>query len=493
MEDTVKAKLFWEVYLRRNQSIIVDLFQGQFRSSLTCQTCSHSSVTFEPFTFLQLPLPMEKWRVFQIILHLLDGDKVPVKYSVTIPSVGLVSMLRVAVAELSGISGKELLLVEVNKQCFRRYLRNSISVNSISVDVLHGFQVPSRGKPKEKKNQKKKKKGKKEKEEKETEEKDLGPMAHVSVVLRYMQRQHVYFLTPMRPVLFGSPFVITIYPQSTTLEQFYEIIISALAPAFKMDPEWKEDYRPFDIHITTKSGDSCGKCRWDQFCTGCPIDGEEIKNLSTEMTLALTFNTHTLPYYDASLAESFEEHESVKEAEKKQEAPITLDECLKLFTEAEIMDDKESWYCPKCKEFRAAIKKLDIWKLPKVLVIQLKRFHFRGRFMKISRLVDFPRENLDVSEFILSPDDPVEPYHLFAVLNHFGGLRGGHYTTYAMNHNDKNWYGFNDRRVNECDQDSVVTEAAYVLFYSCDSLKNFQLSEPENKLEYHESHSCKFM
>lgn len=106
----------------------------------------------------------------------------------------------------------------------------------------------------------------------------------------------------------------------------------------------------------------------------------------------------------------------MKEAEQKQESPITLDECLKLFTDAEMMDDKESWYCPNCKEFRAAIKKLDIWKLPKVLVIQLKRFHFRGRFMKISRLVDFPRCNLNVSDFVLSKEEPAEPYNLFAVL-----------------------------------------------------------------------------
>ena len=62
-----------------------------------------------------------------------------------------------------------------------------------------------------------------------------------------------------------------------------------------------------------------------------------------------------------------------------------------------------------------------------------------------------------------------------------------------MNHNDKNWYAFNDRRVNECDQDKVVTPAAYVLFFATEGITDFQLKEPENKVEYHESRNCKFM
>ena len=80
------------------------------------------------------------------------------------------------------------------------------------------------------------------------------------------------------------------------------------------------------------------------------------------------------------------------------------------------MDDKESWYCPQCKEFRPAIKKLDIWKLPAILIVQLKRFHFRGRFTKITKLVDIPLEQLDLSSYVLSPHDSPEPYNLFATL-----------------------------------------------------------------------------
>jgi len=46
----------WIAYLQRNMSIIVDLFQGQIRSKLSCQECGKESIKFESFMFLTLPI-----------------------------------------------------------------------------------------------------------------------------------------------------------------------------------------------------------------------------------------------------------------------------------------------------------------------------------------------------------------------------------------------------------------------------------------------------
>jgi ubiquitin carboxyl-terminal hydrolase 4/11/15 len=35
------------------------------------------------------------------------------------------------------------------------------------------------------------------------------------------------------------------------------------------------------------------------------------------------------------------------------------------------------WYCPTCKEHRQATKKLELWRVPEVLVVHLKRFSYR--------------------------------------------------------------------------------------------------------------------
>lgn len=47
----------WGIYRMRNDSLIVDWFQGQFRNKLTCLTCGKTSTTYEAFTYLSLPVP----------------------------------------------------------------------------------------------------------------------------------------------------------------------------------------------------------------------------------------------------------------------------------------------------------------------------------------------------------------------------------------------------------------------------------------------------
>lgn len=57
-------------------------------------------------------------------------------------------------------------------------------------------------------------------------------------------------------------------------------------------------------------------------------------------------------------------------------------------------------------------------------------------------------------------------YDLWGVVNHYGGLNGGHYTSFALNKHDNRWYDFSDDRVSAVESESdLVTSAAYVLFY----------------------------
>ncbi len=52
-QDAIEA---WKNYLRRDKSLIVDIFQGQMRSKLQCLKCGHSNIRFEPFMYLSLPI-----------------------------------------------------------------------------------------------------------------------------------------------------------------------------------------------------------------------------------------------------------------------------------------------------------------------------------------------------------------------------------------------------------------------------------------------------
>lgn len=124
---------------------------------------------------------------------------------------------------------------------------------------------------------------------------------------------------------------------------------------------------------------------------------------------------------------------------------ITLDECLDEFERAEVLSEQDMWYCPRCKEHRRASKKFDLWKTPDILVAHLKRFSSSGwRRDKLDVLVDFPIEGLDLTSRVIQKEDgQKEIYDLIAVDDHYGGLGGGHYTAYARNFADGEWYNYN--------------------------------------------------
>jgi len=47
----------WQIWRMRNDSLIVDFFQGQFRNRLECLTCHKTSTTYNTFMYLTLPIP----------------------------------------------------------------------------------------------------------------------------------------------------------------------------------------------------------------------------------------------------------------------------------------------------------------------------------------------------------------------------------------------------------------------------------------------------
>lgn len=163
----------------------------------------------------------------------------------------------------------------------------------------------------------------------------------------------------------------------------------------------------------------------------------------------------------------------------------TLEECVEEFTKEEILDDENKWKCPKCKSFQRASKKIDIWKLPSVLIVHLKRFEFSDRRRgggKIKDLVDFPLSDLNLTPYVskLQREKPI--YDLFAVAYHEGYLGAGHYYAYTKHRHTRLWYSFDDESVYKIKrEEDVVTADAYILFYSkmtVDAFARQTLSEP---------------
>lgn len=126
---------------------------------------------------------------------------------------------------------------------------------------------------------------------------------------------------------------------------------------------------------------------------------------------------------------------------------ITLDDCLAEFGKEEILSEQDMWYCPRCKEHRRASKKFELWKTPDILIMHLKRFS-SGTYRrdKLDVLVDFPLEDLDLTSKVLENEEGKSMiYDLFAVDDHWGGLGGGHYTAFAKNFFNNEWYEYNGK------------------------------------------------
>jgi ubiquitin C-terminal hydrolase len=145
----------------------------------------------------------------------------------------------------------------------------------------------------------------------------------------------------------------------------------------------------------------------------------------------------------------------------------TLLDCFKLFTKKEILSDDDLWFCPKCKAHMKASKKIDLWRLPPILIVQLKRFNYTRFYRdKIDLLIDCPLRSLDLSQFVENIDEKANTkYDLIAVSNHMGGLGGGHYTAHAINSYDRSWHTFDDGWVSNIDENRVISSSAYVLIY----------------------------
>ncbi|SMR48767.1 unnamed protein product [Zymoseptoria tritici ST99CH_1E4] len=166
---------------------------------------------------------------------------------------------------------------------------------------------------------------------------------------------------------------------------------------------------------------------------------------------------------------------------------VTLEECFAETGKREVLSEDNTWFCNRCKDHRRAAKTLEIWTLPDILVVHLKRFGGgRGSRDKLDINVEFPIEGLDMTDKVgLKEDGKEYIYDLFAIDLHFGGLGGGHYTAMAKNWETGDWYDYNDASCSKItDLERLQQSAAYLLFYrrrSNTPLGNADLQELVNK------------
>jgi len=113
---------------------------------------------------------------------------------------------------------------------------------------------------------------------------------------------------------------------------------------------------------------------------------------------------------------------------------LRVGDCLDEFCKVQQLGQSESWRCPKCKEVREGQQSMTLWRLPDLLTFHLKRFNCSARWReKITTKVNFPLTGLNMKEWcdnespVLQGSDDSYVYDLIGVVNHLGGMTGGHY------------------------------------------------------------------
>jgi ubiquitin carboxyl-terminal hydrolase 4/11/15 len=150
---------------------------------------------------------------------------------------------------------------------------------------------------------------------------------------------------------------------------------------------------------------------------------------------------------------------------RRREAELKLDECFTFFQTPEVLDEENKWFCPACREHVRATKTMDVWKLPEILIVHLKRFTANS---KIETHVNFP-DVLDMRPFVCEKAGAPLNYRLYAVSEHGGSLCGGHYTAHALvwpeGAKAGNWFSFDDASVRAATALDAHSTNSYVLFY----------------------------
>jgi ubiquitin carboxyl-terminal hydrolase 8 len=146
----------------------------------------------------------------------------------------------------------------------------------------------------------------------------------------------------------------------------------------------------------------------------------------------------------------------------EKESNITLFDCIDLYCKPERLEEENAWYNEKTKKKEDVNKGIIFWSLPNILIIDLKRFNNRNQ--KIHTNISIPLNSVDFSKWIYGYKKHSYVYDLYGACYHSGGVLGGHYTSSVKNANGQ-WYLFNDTDVKKLNENDVITNNIYCLFY----------------------------
>ena len=514
--DEEVSKIWWEKHLKRENSIIVDLFHGQFKSTISCNICHQVCVSFDSYMFISLPIPSGKYEIevkyFGYNINDFLVMKIPITENTTV--LNIIDIMKNRINIINSNKNKniknnppkrkkrnknknkiikklyeqinlskdkiEMVLLTNKKKIYKVFTNNDY----IFPYLLQGYELVAY-------------------------EKDTSNQNNENIYFYLSQYYYSYIFSLFyypRIYFFDYPFAIN-FDKTQKIFNIYknikEFLKELLPNNNPNNPNKKDEILNIDFNFNKINKDnekSCGFTLYlntfipntnSSLCSyifsfGNSINHPLLEKYSStenysnikrqlnldELHLRLTLDVNILFNLDKAKLPKLKNNLYNKKLSLNVGKDINLYDCLNLFNSEEILDGDNEWYCNKCKKHVDAVKKMDVYKSPYYLIFQLKRFKQDNEGSSIFNIfnssknttfIDFPVTNLDLSNYILSENNQGGIYDLIGVINHYGGESFGHYTAYCLN--GKKWMEYNDEYVAEIKKGNIITNAAYVLFY----------------------------
>ena len=504
------SKRFWDNYLKRNDSIITDLFCGQIKSTLKCPQCGFINITFDPFNTLNLNIPkrktndyISKFNIFYIPKYYLRKPVKVVCYNLYKQATFKDWVRNLKNDKEFYYYGKidKMFLIQVYKgnKILKEYIneQDKITFEDYSYDYYYfAYDIIN------------------EKENKYIpiyykDENCFSVFPRIIMVAEEETfdefRKKIYF--NLRKLIF-SPFIKNFDEKNDLDEKIKEyisnyevedelifgLIDNEYIKLFKKNINEKIknfiDDLPFNLYLESTNifnTDKIDIINKNNF-TSLPKEFQEFTNISSvndpiknlfkildeqNYRIILEFDTQSnyinknLYKLNSCITQEIDYISQEKEEEKNSEfynGEVTLKKCLNLFSSEEQLKPGDEWNCPECKNQVLPYKKMELYYTPKILIICFKRFikHYYY-WERNDENIFFPINDFNMEEFIVGPDKNHSVYDLFAVSQHYGGTGYGHYTAICKNFGK--WYYYDDNSVHEVYPERANTSDAYVLFY----------------------------
>ncbi|KAK9530499.1 hypothetical protein VZT92_011995 [Zoarces viviparus] len=489
-------------------SFVQELFQAQYRSSLTCPHCQKQSNTFDPFLCISLPIPVPHTRPLYVTVVYQGKCSHCMRVGVAVPLSGTVSRLRQAVATETKIPAQQIVLTEMYFDGFHRSFCDDDDDLEIiqESDSIFAFETPELFRPEQIRS---KRGGSPHANLNHNNLKYGTDNNRLSTQLQEPttppqspnknsgQAEKIVLLVSNRACAgqqgrrFGNPFILYL-ERTVTWDVLQKEILEKMRHLLR--PGVFVQVGPFTLRVVGVVGITYLLPQEEQpLCH--PSVERAFKSCGPggppHVKIVVEWDKETKDYlFKRTEDEYIPDAESVRQAKEQHLQPQTcsLAQCFQLYTKEEQLAPDDAWRCPHCKQLQQGSIKLSLWTLPDILILHLKRFRQDGdRRMKMQNMVKFPLTGMDMAPHMVKrsqsswslpshwspwrrpygmgrdPEDYL--YDLYAVCNHHGTMQGGHYTAHCKNSIDGQWYCFDDSDVQPMSEDEVCKQTGYILFY----------------------------